>query len=292
MSGYLQSTFYSPELDNEIKFFGQRIGHFSAGTTHDHVLNFKLDLDVGGTANKLVKASMTAVKATPADLNGKPFKLSNLEVADDYMTKLTTHSVVKKERGFTLIPTEPTVFSVISNHTKNRWGAPKGYKLKLNGVIHNLVAHTKSCAAYSFSKHTLAATVRHEDEPTVASIYDQSDTTGTIFQHFHDGRPRPLVDLDRYLADEEALVDEDLVLWVNVGVHHHTQAEDIPVTNTNGNTVQIFLLPHNAFAYDDSMNVANSAYAPDAGTITTFDLKTENTCEMTYTPLGTGYHEE
>ena len=45
--------------------FGQRIGPFTAGTTHDHVLNFKIDMDVKGTANSLVKTTTRAVKAVP-----------------------------------------------------------------------------------------------------------------------------------------------------------------------------------------------------------------------------------
>jgi Cu2+-containing amine oxidase len=64
-SGYLQSTFWSPLLDDETKSFGQRIGPFTAGTTHDHVLNFKIDLDVQGTTNQLVKTTTRAVRVTP-----------------------------------------------------------------------------------------------------------------------------------------------------------------------------------------------------------------------------------
>jgi Cu2+-containing amine oxidase len=51
-------------------------------------------------------------------------------------------------------------------------------------------------------------------------------------------KARPHIDMDRYLADEERLPGSDLVLWVNVGVQHHTHSEDIPVTTTNGNTVR------------------------------------------------------
>lgn len=289
-SGYLQSTFYSPEMDNETRNFGQRIGPFTAGTTHDHVLNFKIDMDVLGDRNSLVQTVTRAVKATPRDINGKAYQLSNFAVAKDYKTKIVKHNTIQTERGFTM-DMEPTLYTVVAGSSKNRWGGRRGYRLKINGVVNNLVADTASLRAYSFSKHTLAATVRHEDESTVSSIYDQSDTTGNIFKSRNRGKPRPLVDLDRYLANKERLHKSDLVLWVNVGVHHHTHSEDIPVTTTNGNTVNIFLLPTNLWDYDDSMDLGNSVYAPAGGDLDRYDLKDQegDLCPLAYAPLGEGY---
>jgi len=164
--------------------------------------------------------------------------------------------------------------------------------LKLHGVVTNVVAHTKSLRAYSFSKYTLAATVRHEDENTVSSMYDQSDTTGTIMSSQNGGLDRPLVDIDRYISNKEPLKASDLVLWVNVGVHHQTHAEDIPVTTTNGNIVHIYLLPMNLFDYDDSMDLGNSIYAAAGATeLNLYDLKDDasDLCPIAYSVLGAGY---
>lgn len=84
--GYLQSNFWSPELNSDINQFGQRIHYYSPGTNHDHYLNFKIDLDVHGKAlhifiifvslslyligkmNCLKKSVLTSVKATPQDI--------------------------------------------------------------------------------------------------------------------------------------------------------------------------------------------------------------------------------
>lgn len=289
-SGYLQSTFYSEQMDREIRDFGQRIGPFTAGTTHDHVLSFKIDMDVMGSKNSLVQTVTKAVKATPQDINGKKYELSNFDVAKDYKTKIADHNTIQTERGFAMDHT-PTIYSVVSGSSKNRWGARRGYRVKVNGAIDNVVADTKSLRAYSFSKYTLAATVRHEDEQHVSSIYDQSDTTGTIMKSRNNGKARPLVDLDRYLQDKEPLPKSDLVLWVNVGVNHHTHSEDIPVTTTNGNTVNIYLLPMNLWDYDDSMDLGNSVYAPAGEDIMRFDLKDQpgDMCALDYSPLGEGY---
>jgi hypothetical protein len=209
------------------------------------------------------------------------------------MTKRSTHVTVQEEGGWSMGGGDPSMFAVVAKRGSfNKWGTRQGYRLKLNGAINNVVAHTKSLRAYSFSKYTLAATVRHEDEPTVSSIYDQSDTTGTIMSSVTpDGAPRPLVHLDRFLGNREALDNKDLVLWVNVGVQHHTHSEDIPVTTTNGNTVNIWLLPMNLYDYDDSMDLGNSVFAPAGYSMDLYDLKQDegDMCPMEVGVLGEGY---
>ena len=61
-TGYLQSTFWSSVMNNEVKSFGKRIHHSTAGTLHDHFFNFKIDLDIDGVSNSLRKSNIIAVK--------------------------------------------------------------------------------------------------------------------------------------------------------------------------------------------------------------------------------------
>ena len=236
-TGYLQSTFWSPQLKQEAEKFGFRIHDFTSGTLHDHILCFKIDLDVGGLNNSVMKSDVRAIRATPQDINGVPYanRLSYFQVSDDYKTKQIFRSLLPLESGVTMFPSHPASYSIINKHRENSWGAKKGYRLRLNGVIQNLVADTKAMAAYSFSKHTFAVTRRHEEERSCSSIYDQADPTGTVFNATH---PTPLVSLDRYI-NGEGIDDTDIVLWANVGVQHITDAEDIPVTNSIGNVIQV-----------------------------------------------------
>jgi len=54
----------------------------------------------------------------------------------------------------------------------------------------------------------------------------------------------PLVSLQNFQSDDESIVDEDLVAWVTLGVHHLPTAEDIPVTTTGQSSVHSQQLLH------------------------------------------------
>lgn len=54
-SGYIQASFWASNMGNQDGF---HIHDNLAGSLHDHVLNYKLDLDVAGTANSLVKSAL------------------------------------------------------------------------------------------------------------------------------------------------------------------------------------------------------------------------------------------
>jgi len=57
-SGYIQSSFWTSNMGLNDGF---HIHNNLAGSMHDHVLNYKLDLDVGGTANSLARNSLVPV---------------------------------------------------------------------------------------------------------------------------------------------------------------------------------------------------------------------------------------
>lgn len=54
-SGYIQASFWTSNMGSQDGF---HIHDNLAGAMHDHVLNYKLDLDVAGTANSLVKSAL------------------------------------------------------------------------------------------------------------------------------------------------------------------------------------------------------------------------------------------
>lgn len=54
-SGYIQSSFWTSDMGTQDGF---HIHDNLAGSMHEHVLNYKLDLDVAGTANSLVKSAL------------------------------------------------------------------------------------------------------------------------------------------------------------------------------------------------------------------------------------------
>ena len=59
-SGYIQSSFWTSNMGDQDGF---HIHDHLAGSMHEHVLNYKLDLDVAGTANSLVKSALVPTTA-------------------------------------------------------------------------------------------------------------------------------------------------------------------------------------------------------------------------------------
>ena len=65
-SGYIQSSFWASNMGGQDGF---HIHDNLAGSLHDHVLNYKLDLDVAGTANSLVKSSLVPTSEVSVPLS-------------------------------------------------------------------------------------------------------------------------------------------------------------------------------------------------------------------------------
>ena len=67
------------------------------------------------------------------------------------------------------------------------------------------------------------------------------------------GLNTPCLNFDRLPDDNEGIVDEDLVTWVTMGVHHVPHSEDLPTTSTPGREASFYLHPYNYFPICPSM---------------------------------------
>lgn len=73
-SGYIQSSFWASNMGAQDGF---HIHDNLAGSLHDHILNYKVDLDVAGTANSLVKSTLVPTSEVSVSLS-QPFNLYTL----------------------------------------------------------------------------------------------------------------------------------------------------------------------------------------------------------------------
>jgi primary-amine oxidase len=94
------------------------------GSLHDHVVNFKVDLDVGGTNNSLLRTWTEQEEVTQPWFDD-----------DDWGTTVVQQKIHRK-----LIETEdegrlkyPENFqggyALVNTEDKNRWGSPRGYAI-------------------------------------------------------------------------------------------------------------------------------------------------------------------
>ncbi|KAK3322984.1 copper amine oxidase [Apodospora peruviana] len=62
----------------------------------------------------------------------------------------------------------------------------------------------------------------------------------------------PLVDFGRFLADNESIAGQDLVVWFNLGNHHVPNTGDIPNTLMTTSASSVMFVPHNYRVRDRS----------------------------------------
>lgn len=166
---------------------------------HSHHFNFRLDLDIDGRNNSFVLGKLK----TRTDLGGSPRK--SVWVLDD--------TVLARERDARLND-HGDLWRVINPNRKNALGYDTGYLLESEGNAEPLLEKADIRRA-GFIEHNLWVTIFNPDERFAAG-----DTPNQ-----NPGRPG----LPEYVADNQDIVNRDLVVWHTLGFHHVTAAEDFPV---------------------------------------------------------------
>ncbi|KAK3312611.1 copper amine oxidase [Apodospora peruviana] len=219
-SGYLQSSPYYKSQGR----FGPRISQGTQGSYHDHILNFKADFDILDTKNSLQVTELVVVNQT------QPWyeELGTFEQMEFNTT------VMETEKQFNWAANGQAMYSVVNNDQTNAWGEKRGYRIipgKSN--IHLSIANSPWTRKQSgMLKSHLAVTKQHDTETYSNSWQNinMPEAPQHDFLKFFDG---------------ESVDDEDIVLWFNLGMHHFTRAEDIPVTLFTEAVSSIMFAPQN-----------------------------------------------
>jgi len=222
-SGFVQANYYRP--DDEGKW-GPRIEQTIAGTLHTHVMNFKADFDLVDEKNTFVRTDIVVENITQPWFE----ELGEFEMMRYNITEVATED----DSRITFPPNGQAMFTVVNKDHKNKWGQPRGYRI-LPGLS-NVVLASQNSPFFrknaQFAKQPIAVTRHHDTEP---------DSTATLNQNAPDA---PLVEFWKFF-DGEPLIQEDIVAWVNLGMHHFTRAEDIPNTLMSEAHSSIFFAPQN-----------------------------------------------
>ncbi|KAH8100993.1 amine oxidase catalytic domain-containing protein, partial [Cristinia sonorae] len=236
-SGYLQGAYWEAEQEG----YGTRIHELAMGSLHDHVINFKVDLDIAGSDNSLVYTS------TAQEQVEQPW------FDDDW-----GQTVIQQKISREVIPNENDamlqfpanlqgIYSIVNQAKTNSWGLPRGYSIHPgDSPIRNTVVGSKRLLNNAnWARYNMAVSKRKDTEPSSSSMWN-FNLPGA-----------PMVDFHKFF-DGENITQEDLVAWVNVGMHHLTQSEDAPNTRTQLATSSFYLAPANYFDSDVSMESTNA----------------------------------
>ncbi len=228
-TGYLLSTFWTPEEDD----YGNQVHKNVAGSIHDHIMHYKVDLDIAGRRNRY------------ETITSKIENIPSLWFPNTrHVQKRLTRDLKKTEldAAYKFDFKQPSYLNFYNPVEKNAQGVRRGYRVQLNGIIHQLYPENwQFTNGFSWSHYQLAVTKYKKTEDRSSSIYNQNDMSN------------PVVDFKKFIMDDENIVDEDLVSWITVGFMHLPHSEDIPNTSTPGSFAGFFLRPFNYFSEDPSI---------------------------------------
>ena len=228
-SGYVQATFWT---SNESPY-GNQIHPFVAGTIHDHLLNYKVDLDIGGRKNSYETVDIEVENITSPWFPGVR---RVQKVVRRNLKKTEQEAIYHKNFD------HPKYLNFFSEGNVNKIGVNRGYRVHIRDMMKQMYPNDwQLVRGAEWSKNQMTVTKYKEHEKTSSSVYSQF------------GMYDPVVDFARYTADNESIVNEDLVAWVTVGMMHVPHSEDIPNTATAANSASFFLRPYNYFDEDPSM---------------------------------------
>lgn len=231
-SGYIQgSDFVEGEDPWE---YGFRIRNELSGSMHDHVLNFKLDLDINGTQNSLLKTEFVP--------HAQVYEWSGGEVQNTM--KVERSYITNEDQGkINWAPNAAAAYSVVNKDQENEFGEHPGFRIypSTGSSIHVTVENSTVFGNnINWATHQLYALRRKDSEPVAAhpSADLYSDDVQLDFNDFFDG---------------ESLEQEDIVLYFNLGMHHMPDTYDLPVTVFQGAQSGITIRPQNYFRSDSSV---------------------------------------
>ncbi|MCJ1352887.1 MAG: hypothetical protein MMC33_002871 [Icmadophila ericetorum] len=240
-SGYISAAYWPDSSTQKVGKryeYGYRVHDQLATSMHDHVLNFKVDMDINGTANTLMRVGIEpTTKSYKWETGSGPRNSMHL-----------TQQPLTREKGLNWPPNGAEMFILYNTNSTNKWGEPRGYQIRpgtgMGNPIHSTISDTvitEQTAAWS--THDLWALKQHDTEPRSASAWNW------IFPS------SPLVDFSKFVNDE-AILQEDIVLYVNLGGHHIPTTQDIPNTHMHTSSSSFMLIPHNFFDRDPSRKSA------------------------------------
>jgi primary-amine oxidase len=179
---------------------------------HDHFLSFRLDLDVDGQANTLLRQRLV-----PKQLDGEGGRKSLWTVAE---TAVATEGPIIPEHG------GPEVWRIVNPNLTNALGQHPGYELRPGHAVISLLAPEDIAQQRAaFSAAPLWVTAYDPRELYAAGLYPNQSRG-------EDGLPA-------YAAQHRAVENGDLVLWCTIGFHHMPRPEDWPVLPTMWHSVSL-----------------------------------------------------
>jgi primary-amine oxidase len=205
-----------------------------AAINHDHFLSFRLDVDIDGGANTLLRQKLVAQPAAGDTGRRSLWTVTEEAVGAEGPVAVGEHGAAE-------------VWRIVNPNLTNGLGQSPGYELRPGHSATSLLASDDwPQRRAAFSAAPLWITAYDPKELYAAGLYPNQSRGG-------DGLPA-------YAARHRPIDNADIVLWVTLGFHHLPRPEDWPVLPTMLHSVA--LVPYGFFDHNPSVQAPQES-APD-----------------------------
>ncbi|MED4752813.1 primary-amine oxidase [Brevibacillus choshinensis] len=204
--------------------YGTLIDHNIVGTTHQHIYNFRLDLDVDGESNVLTELNPQIEKNTA----GGPRKSA---IVTEQETVTTEQDAIQNF--------DPSTIRLLSNPNKeNKVGNPVSYQI----IPYAGGTHPVAKGAMFSKDEWLYNRVNFMDKQIWVTKYSPDER---FPEGKYPNRAKTDTGLKEFTANNDSIVNTDNVVWMTTGTTHVARAEEWPIMPTEW--VHAMLKPWNFF---------------------------------------------
>ncbi len=212
--------------------YGRLILPHTVAVNHDHYFNFRLDVDIDGTANALHIDRLRAIEPDPQQTGTPLTSIWHIE---------TQVARTESDAQLTIDPQRPALWRVTNPGRRNEVGNPVSYHLRPGNAGVPLVdRETLPQTRAGFTNHHLWVTPYAADERYPAGDYPNQHPGGA--------------GLPEWTRANRDIENRDIVLWYTIGLHHVVRAEDWPIMPVIHNEFE--LRPFDFFAQNPGIDVA------------------------------------
>jgi primary-amine oxidase len=205
-----------------------------ASINHDHFLSFRLDVDIDGTANTLIRQRLV-----PGRMEGNRDRRSLWTIAEEPVVR---EGPLKSSGGHG----GGEFWRIVNPGLTNKFGQHPGYELRAgHSALSLLMADDVPQRRAAFSGAPLWVTAYDPSELYAGGSYPNQSSGG-------DGLPA-------FAARHRNVTGTDIVLWYTMGFHHLTRPEDWPILSTIWHSVA--LVPYGFFDRNPSLDLPRD-FAP------------------------------
>lgn len=223
VKGVSTSTMHDATAAEDTKY-GTLIDHNIVGTTHQHIYNFRLDMDVDGEQNSLMEINPEVTTNTA----GGPRK-----------SVMTTDTKIVQTELEAAQKFDPSTIRLLANTNKeNKVGNPVSYQI----IPYAGGTHPIAKGANFSEDEWLYNRVTFMDKQLWVTKYEENERYP---EGKYPNRSDEDTGLGAFTSNDDNIVNTDNVVWMTTGTTHVARAEEWPIMPTEW--VYTMLKPWNFF---------------------------------------------